>query len=74
MPSAGQFDSQRGPGGAGAENDVEVMRRGHAVLAWAQLHGSVGLEAAGQFTGMGHDGDSLLVAQIAMLADAFALA
>lgn len=45
-----------------------------AVLAWAQLHGSVGLEAAGQFTGMGHDGESLLAAQTDMLADAFALA
>ncbi|WP_328897599.1 TetR/AcrR family transcriptional regulator [Streptomyces sp. NBC_00236] len=44
-----------------------------AVLAWAQLHGSVGLEAAGQFAGMGHDGDVLLAAQTDMLADAFAL-
>ncbi|MEU1369866.1 TetR/AcrR family transcriptional regulator [Streptomyces sp. NPDC005803] len=45
-----------------------------AVLAWAQLHGSVGLEVAGQFAGMGHDGDTLLAAQTDMLADAFALA
>lgn len=45
-----------------------------AVLAWAQLHGSVGLEVAGQFTGMGHEGDTLLAAQTDMLADAFALA
>ncbi|WP_392871461.1 hypothetical protein [Streptomyces sp. LN499] len=45
-----------------------------AVLAWAQLHGSVGLEAAGQFAGMGHGGDALLAAQTEMLANAFALA
>lgn len=45
-----------------------------AVLAWAQLHGSVGLEVAGQFAGMGHEGDALLAAQTDMLADAFALA
>ncbi|MCX4768325.1 TetR/AcrR family transcriptional regulator [Streptomyces sp. NBC_01260] len=44
-----------------------------ALLAWAQLHGSVGLEAAGQFTGMGHSVDTLLDAQIGMLADAFGL-
>ncbi|MEU8509314.1 WHG domain-containing protein [Streptomyces brevispora] len=31
-----------------------------ALLAWAQLHGSVGLEATGQFAGMGHSGDALL--------------
>lgn len=45
-----------------------------AVLAWAQLHGSVGLEAAGQFAGMGHEGGTLLAAQTDLLADAFALA
>ncbi|MFI6948706.1 TetR/AcrR family transcriptional regulator [Streptomyces sp. NPDC050422] len=45
-----------------------------ALLAWAQLHGAVGLEAAGQFAGMGHEGGALLVAQTDMLADAFALA
>ncbi|MFF3171585.1 TetR/AcrR family transcriptional regulator [Streptomyces sp. NPDC057900] len=44
-----------------------------ALLAWAQLHGSVGLEAAGQFEGMGHSGGTLLDAQVAMLADAFGL-
>ncbi|MER7909081.1 TetR/AcrR family transcriptional regulator [Streptomyces sp. NPDC096068] len=44
-----------------------------AVLAWAQLHGTVGLEAAGQFAGMGHDGETLLAAQNGMLADAFGL-
>ncbi|MFD5724963.1 TetR/AcrR family transcriptional regulator [Streptomyces sp. NPDC058368] len=44
-----------------------------AVLVWAQLHGAVGLEVAGQFAGMGHDGESLLAAQNGMLADAFGL-
>lgn len=44
-----------------------------AVLAWAQLHGSVGLEAVGQFAGMGHRGDTLLTAQMSLLADAFGL-
>lgn len=44
-----------------------------AVLVWAQLHGSVGLEAAGNFTGMGHGGGTLLMAQLNLLADAFAL-
>ncbi|WP_326701112.1 TetR/AcrR family transcriptional regulator [Streptomyces sp. NBC_01754] len=44
-----------------------------AVLAWAQLHGSAGLEAAGQFGGMGHSGDTLLVTQVNLLADAFGL-
>ncbi|WP_329031091.1 TetR/AcrR family transcriptional regulator [Streptomyces sp. NBC_01423] len=44
-----------------------------AVLAWAHLHGAVGLEVAGQFAGMGHDGETLLAAQNGMLADAFGL-
>ncbi|GAA2966201.1 TetR/AcrR family transcriptional regulator [Streptomyces enissocaesilis] len=44
-----------------------------AVLAWAQVHGAVGLEVAGQFAGMGHDGATLLAAQMDTLADAFAL-
>jgi AcrR family transcriptional regulator len=44
-----------------------------AVLAWAHLHGAIGLEVSGQFAGMGHDGDTLLTAQIESLADAFGL-
>lgn len=44
-----------------------------ALLAWAQLHGSVGLETTGQFAGMGHSVATLLDAQIGMLADAFGL-
>ncbi|MGW1890826.1 TetR/AcrR family transcriptional regulator [Streptomyces sp. NPDC002004] len=43
------------------------------VLVWSQLHGAVGLEVSGQFTGMGHDGGTLLAAQIDTLADSFAL-
>ncbi|MGX1886676.1 TetR/AcrR family transcriptional regulator [Streptomyces sp. NPDC055287] len=45
-----------------------------AVLAWAQVHGAVSLEVAGQFTGMGHDGATLLAAQMDALADSFQLA
>ncbi|MEU9244282.1 TetR/AcrR family transcriptional regulator [Streptomyces shenzhenensis] len=44
-----------------------------AVMAWPQLHGTVGLEVAGQFTGMGHSPATLLDVQTAMLADAFQL-
>ncbi|MFE2295966.1 TetR/AcrR family transcriptional regulator [Streptomyces sp. NPDC059452] len=44
-----------------------------AVLAWAQLHGSVSLEVAGQFAGMAHQGATLLGAQMELLADAFGL-
>ncbi|MEV0579170.1 TetR/AcrR family transcriptional regulator [Streptomyces sp. NPDC050392] len=60
---------------ADAAGDPESSARAlaGAVLVWAQLHGSVGLEVAGQFTGMGHDGGTLLTAQTGMLADAFAL-
>lgn len=44
-----------------------------AVLAWAHTHGVVSLEVSGQFAGMGHDGGTLLTAQIDALADAFGL-
>ncbi|MEV5548459.1 TetR/AcrR family transcriptional regulator [Streptomyces sp. NPDC052309] len=44
-----------------------------AVLAWTGLHGVIGLEVAGQFAGMGHDGATLLTAQFDALADAFGL-
>ncbi|MFC8537472.1 TetR/AcrR family transcriptional regulator [Streptomyces sp. NPDC057249] len=58
-----------------AAEDVRASARAlaGAVLAWAQLHGAVGLEVAGQFAGMGHDGETLLAAQSGMLADAFGL-
>ncbi|MEU6102959.1 hypothetical protein [Streptomyces flaveolus] len=35
-----------------------------AVLARAALHGAIGREAAGRLTGTGHDGDTLLTAQL----------
>ncbi|MYT89711.1 TetR family transcriptional regulator [Streptomyces sp. SID8359] len=44
-----------------------------AVLAWTQVHGSVSLEVAGQFTGMAHRGGTLLGAHMELLADAFGL-
>ncbi|QOV33641.1 TetR/AcrR family transcriptional regulator [Streptomyces ferrugineus] len=44
-----------------------------AVLAWSHMHGAIGLEVSGQFEGMGHDGSTLLTAQIDSLADAFGL-
>lgn len=58
-----------------AADDIGTSARAlaGALLAWAQLHGSVGLEAAGQFAEMGHSGGTLLDAQIKMLADAFGL-
>ncbi|MEV7400000.1 TetR/AcrR family transcriptional regulator [Streptomyces sp. NPDC091267] len=60
---------------ADAADDTDAAARAlaGALLAWAQLHGSVGLEAAGQFAGMGHSAGTLLDAQIGMLADAFGL-
>ncbi|MGC5004209.1 TetR/AcrR family transcriptional regulator [Streptomyces sp. NBC_00353] len=59
---------------AAGDTGMSGLALAGAVLAWAQLHGSVGLEAAGQFAGMGHGGDTLLAAQTEMLANAFALA
>ncbi|POX47830.1 hypothetical protein C3488_22180 [Streptomyces sp. Ru72] len=60
-----------------ARNHVPVGSEGSApagaVLAWAHLHGAVGLAVAGQFQGRGHDGGTLLTAQIEALADAFGL-
>ncbi|MEU8683912.1 TetR/AcrR family transcriptional regulator [Streptomyces sp. NPDC048611] len=43
------------------------------VLAWSQLHGTVGLEVSGQYAGMGHRARTLLTAQIDTLADSFRL-
>ncbi|MEW2433323.1 TetR/AcrR family transcriptional regulator [Streptomyces caniferus] len=43
------------------------------VLAWSQLHGTVGLEVSGQYAGMGHQAQTLLTAQIDVLADSFRL-
>lgn len=58
---------------ADTAGDTPARALAGAVLVWAQLHGSVGLEAAGQFAGMGHHGNTLLTAQMGVLADAFAL-
>lgn len=44
-----------------------------AVAAWSRLHGVVGLEVNGQFTGMGHDPRALLDAEVTLLADAYRL-
>lgn len=45
-----------------------------AVTAWPQLHGTVSLESAGQFAGMGHRPTMLLAVQVDILADSFQLA
>ncbi|MEU2632145.1 WHG domain-containing protein [Kitasatospora sp. NPDC007106] len=43
------------------------------VLAWSTLHGTIGLEVSGHFSGMGHTGDTLLATQVELLAEAFSL-
>jgi hypothetical protein len=43
------------------------------VMAWSTLHGTVGLEVALRFAGMGHRGDTLLSAHIESLAEGFHL-
>ncbi|MFB8206361.1 TetR/AcrR family transcriptional regulator [Streptomyces sp. NPDC056010] len=68
----GSWVAEYAPDAAGDVRASAVALAG-AVLVWAQLHGAVGLEVAGQFAGMGHDGESLLAAQNGMLADAFGL-
>ncbi|SEE77256.1 transcriptional regulator, TetR family [Streptomyces sp. 2131.1] len=68
----GSWVAEYVPDAAGDVRASAVALAG-AVLAWAQLHGAVGLEVAGQFAGMGHDGETLLAAQNGMLADAFGL-
>lgn len=62
-----QWARPRTPGGSAG-----VALAG-AVLAWSHMHGAIGLEVSGQFEGMGHDGSTLLTAQIDALADAFGL-
>lgn len=58
---------------SGVPEGAEGTALAGAVLVWSQVHGAVGLEVSGQFGGMGHDGATLLDAQIDTLADAFAL-
>lgn len=60
-------------GAGGAATAAAAHALAGAVLAWAQLHGSVSLEVAGQFAGMAHRGGTLLGAQMELLADAFGL-
>ncbi|MFF0261425.1 TetR/AcrR family transcriptional regulator [Streptomyces microflavus] len=60
-------------GAGGAATAAAAHALAGAVLAWAQLHGSVSLEVAGQFAGMAHQGGTLLGAQMELLADAFGL-
>lgn len=60
-------------GAGGAVTAAAAHALAGAVLAWAQLHGSVSLEVAGQFAGMAHRGGTLLGAQMELLADAFGL-
>jgi hypothetical protein len=80
--TAGEFGGEGGARGPGAEDDVEIAVNSGAaagaalagtVLAWSQLHGTVSLEVAGQYAGMGHRAGTLLAAQIDSLADAFRL-
>ncbi|MDT0494765.1 TetR/AcrR family transcriptional regulator [Streptomyces griseus] len=61
------------PEATAAGTDRAASALAGAVLAWAQLHGSVSLEVAGQFAGMAHRGSTLLGAQMELLADAFGL-
>ncbi|MFF7254034.1 TetR/AcrR family transcriptional regulator [Streptomyces microflavus] len=60
-------------GAGGAATAAAAHALAGAVLAWAQLHGSVSLEVAGQFAGMAHRGGTRLGAQMELLADAFGL-
>ncbi|WP_419998077.1 TetR/AcrR family transcriptional regulator [Streptomyces boninensis] len=59
--------------GLSTEDPAAAVALTGAITAWPQLHGTVSLEAAGQFTGMGHRPATLLAAQVDMLADAFQL-
>ncbi|MFE2076107.1 TetR/AcrR family transcriptional regulator [Streptomyces misionensis] len=56
------------------EDPASAVALTGAITAWPQMHGTVSLESAGQFTGMGHRPATLLAVQIDMLADSFQLA
>ncbi|MEI7029960.1 TetR/AcrR family transcriptional regulator [Streptomyces pratensis] len=56
-----------------AGDPVAVVALTGAVMVWPQMHGTVGLEVAGQFAGMGHDPARLLEVQTTLLADVFQL-
>ncbi|MFT9784754.1 TetR/AcrR family transcriptional regulator [Streptomyces rhizosphaericola] len=70
--ASGEADAVRGTRTAGVDRAAASALAG-AVLAWTQVHGSVSLEVAGQFTGMAHRGGTLLGAHMELLADAFGL-
>lgn len=55
------------------QDEAAAIALAGTVLAWSQLHGTVGLEVSGQYAGMGHQASTLLVAQIDTLADSFGL-
>ncbi|MFJ1589331.1 TetR/AcrR family transcriptional regulator [Kitasatospora albolonga] len=71
--SVGAWVARYAPEATAAGTDRAASALAGAVLAWAQLHGSVSLEVAGQFAGMAHRGSTLLGAQMELLADAFGL-
>ncbi|MEV8097269.1 TetR/AcrR family transcriptional regulator [Kitasatospora sp. NPDC085879] len=60
--------------GAPAGPEAAATALTGTVLAWSTLHGTIGLEISGHYTGMGHTGETLLTAQTELLADSFALA
>ncbi|MFC1402570.1 MULTISPECIES: TetR/AcrR family transcriptional regulator [Streptacidiphilus] len=60
--------------GLDADDPAAAVALTGAITAWPQIHGTVSLETAGQFTGMGHRPATLLAVQIDILADAFQLA
>ncbi|XUZ99398.1 TetR/AcrR family transcriptional regulator [Streptomyces araujoniae] len=70
--ATGEADAVRGTRTGGGDRAAASALAG-AVLAWTQVHGSVSLEVAGQFTGMAHRGGTLLGAHMELLADAFGL-
>ncbi|MEU5506988.1 MULTISPECIES: TetR/AcrR family transcriptional regulator [Streptomyces] len=59
--------------GLPADDPGAAVALSGAVMTWSQMHGTVGLEVAGQFTGMGHDPADLLDVQTRLLADTFQL-
>ncbi|MEU5899561.1 TetR/AcrR family transcriptional regulator [Streptomyces venezuelae] len=72
--STGAAESPVAAGSEGSSESAAAVALTGAITAWPQLHGTVGLEAAGQFAGMGHRPTTLLAVQVDMLADAFQLA
>jgi len=60
--------------GLGADDNAAAVALTGAIIVWPQIHGTVGLETAGQFADMGDEPSTLLATQIDILADAFQLA